>query len=48
MKPVRVHDEPAEVRLLEDVLEPGHVAAFREPDADRVATEASRDNGRAR
>ena len=36
---VRVEDEPAQVRLLEHLVDPRHVGAFRQPDARRVAPE---------
>ena len=32
-----IHDEPAQVRLLEDRVETGDVAALGQPDTDRIA-----------
>ena len=40
-QPVRVHDEPADVRLLEHSFDALEVGAFRQPDAARVAAEAA-------
>jgi hypothetical protein len=40
-QPVGVHDEPADVRLLQDGLDALDVGAFREPDAARIAAEAA-------
>jgi len=44
---VRVHDEPADVRLLQDVFNAVHVSAFRQPDAARLAARNIRGNDRA-
>ena len=38
---VRVRDEPADVRLLQNSFHAGGVGAFRQPDAARIATETT-------
>ena len=38
---VRIHDEPADVRLLQDTFHAFRVSAFRQPDAGRIAIETT-------
>src|ERR1017187_3344086 len=42
-KAVRVGDEPAEVGLLQHILQALHIGAFRQPDAPRLAGKANPD-----